>query len=201
MAVTSLIISILAFIVTVVGVPIALSQARSAKTQASEAEKQTKTAEDAARSAEEQARSAEAQLREMTRQTDATLASLEPQLEFVVVKTPRDLNENDPRLSMRKLHAWEWRVINHGGAAALDVKVVPNFDPDSTEHGEMILGGLAAGESRTLWSRFQHRMPTYPEAVEKLGGGVPMVAVTFDTIQGDHAVAALGVVVRNEVDR
>ncbi|MCE0459126.1 hypothetical protein [Curtobacterium flaccumfaciens] len=201
MAVTALVVSILALMVAAVGVPIAISQAKSAKTQAGEAEKQTKTAEDAARSAEEQARSAEAQLSEMQRQTAATLASLEPQLEFVVVKTVRDLIGNDQRLATRKLHAWEWQVINHGGAAALDVEVSPNFDPDSTDHGEMLLGGIAAGESRTLWSRYQHRMPTYPEAVEKLGGGVPSLAVTFDTIQGEHVVAALDVIIRNEVDR
>ena len=92
-------------------------------------------------------------------------------------------------------------MINHGGAAALNVNVVLNFDPDSVEHGEMHLGGVAAGESRTLWSRFQHRMPLYPEAVEHLGGAVPSIAVMFDTIRGEHVVAALDVVIHNEVDR
>ncbi|KTR07196.1 hypothetical protein NS184_07865 [Curtobacterium luteum] len=177
-----------------IGIYYASNQAKSANEAAT-------TAKDQVDAAREQVRAADDQVAEMQRQTDATLASLEPQLEFVVVKTPRDVNESDPRLSAKKLHTWEWRVINHGGAPALDVKVVPNFDPDSTEHGEMHLGGIAAGESVRLWSRFQPRMPSYPEAFERLGGKRPMLAVTFDTIRGEHAVAALDVVERNEVDR
>jgi len=166
---------------------------------------QTKAAQEAASAANEQVaaarrqvRAADAQVTEMQTQTRLTLDALEPQLELLCVKTPFVRDPNDGRLARRTLYREEWRLYNHGDAAALRVSAVFNFDRDRVLHGEHSLGAIPARQHLPLRSSTPIRLPDFKEAVTDLNGDAPAVEVEYDTIRNESRHETLIATPRDE---
>lgn len=166
---------------------------------------QTKAAQEAASAAKEQVaaarrqvRAADAQVTEMQTQTRLTLDALEPQLELVCSKTSFVRDPNDGCLARRTLNREEWRVYNHGDAAALRVNAVFNFDRDRVLHGEHLLGAVSPGQYLILRSSTPIRLPDFKEAVTDLGGGAPAIDVKYDTIRNETRHETLAATFRDE---
>lgn len=136
MAAASLIVSILALLGTAVGIPIAVSQARSARAQADAARAQTETAAQAAQAALLQASEAK-------KQTDLNTKALEAQTEARLVVRTNFIPDKFPLET-------EWWVENHGRDWAHDVAAFLQFDPSRQYGSHSNLGDIAPDGSVRL---------------------------------------------------
>jgi hypothetical protein len=173
-------------------------QAKAARELADEAKKQTAVAQRSAATAEEHSRTAQDQLEQMRHQTSATLASISPHFEFVYVALSIPMKFNDGRLAQTRRKGHEWRLYNHGGAAAIDVELILAWDPQGVQYGQLELHTIPKDEQRPVKST-RTKLGDIAHARELLESETPFGAIVkYRTIAGVPGEVFVPVVERYE---